>query len=172
MGACTLVLFKQKSKGRHARNTDGSLKRSGHSKKHAQGAKDPWLLATSLPYHRHLSKQVVGIYRQRMQIEEGFRDMKSTRFGLGYENNRSTTKARITVLVLLTTLASLVAVLLGMLLVVSNKHRRFQANTETKSVLSFHFLGLRAFNTSMQFTLHQWKKTIRWLDELTAEACY
>jgi len=23
----------------------------------------------------------------------------------------------------------------------------------------------------MRFTLHQWKKTIRWLDELTAEAC-
>ncbi|RPH20886.1 MAG: hypothetical protein CBB67_004705, partial [Alteromonadaceae bacterium TMED7] len=33
------------------------------------------------------------------------------------------------------------------------KHRRFQANTETKSVLSFHFLGLRAFNTAMRFTL-------------------
>ncbi|WP_390607196.1 hypothetical protein [Alteromonas gracilis] len=25
------------------------------------------------------------MYRQRMQIEEGFRDMKSTKFGLGYE---------------------------------------------------------------------------------------
>jgi hypothetical protein len=90
---------------------------------------------------------------------------------LGYENNRSTTKTRITVLVLLTTLASLVAVLLGMMLVIANKHRRFQANTETKSVLSFHFLGLRAFNTTMRFTLLQWKKAILWLDELTANAC-
>ena len=169
--ACTLVLVKEKAKGRRAFNANGSRQRDTNSLKYADGARDPWLLATSLPYHRHLSKQVIDIYRQRMQIEEGFRDMKSTRFGLGYENNRSTTKTRITVLVLLTTLASLVAVLLGMLLVVSNKHRRFQANTETKSVLSFHFLGLRAFNTSMRFTLHQWKKTIRWLDELTAEAC-
>ncbi|WP_296049503.1 transposase [uncultured Alteromonas sp.] len=25
----------------------------------------------------------MAIYRQRMQIEEGFRDMKSTKFGLG-----------------------------------------------------------------------------------------
>jgi transposase len=165
------VLVKEKAKGRRAFNANGSRQRDTNSLKYADGARDPWLLATSLPYHRHLSKQVIDIYRQRMQIEEGFRDMKSTRFGLGYENNRSTTKTRITVLVLLTTLASLVAVLLGMLLVVSNKHRRFQANTETKSVLSFHFLGLRAFNTSMRFTLHQWKKTIRWLDELTAEAC-
>ena len=168
---CNLVLVKEKAKGRRAFNANGTRQRDSDALKYANGAQDPWLLATSLPYHRHLSKQVVGIYRQRMQIEEGFRDMKSTRFGLGYENNRSTTKARITVLVLLTTLASLVAVLLGMLLVISNKHRRFQANTETKSVLSFHFLGLRAFNTAMRFTLYQWKKTIRWLDELTAEAC-
>ncbi|WP_232380288.1 transposase [Alteromonas macleodii] len=46
-------------------------------------------IATSLVSHRRLSKQVVAIYRQRMQIEEGFRDMKSTEFGLGYEQNNT-----------------------------------------------------------------------------------
>ena len=39
--ACTLVLFKQKSKGRHASNPDGTRKASKRSKVHAQGAKDP-----------------------------------------------------------------------------------------------------------------------------------
>jgi len=49
---CTLVLLKQKSKGRHASNPDGSPKKSKRSLKHAEGATDPWLLATSLPEHR------------------------------------------------------------------------------------------------------------------------
>ena len=164
--ACTLVLFKQKSKGRHASNPDGTRKASKRSKVHAQGAKDPWLLATSLATHRSLSKQVVAIYRQRMQIEEGFRDMKSTKFGLGYEQNKSVKKQRLTILVLLTTLASLVAILLGMVLVSSNKHRRFQANTETRSVLSFHYLGLRAVACRIRFTMRQWKAALKWYSSI------
>nr|WP_278383596.1 IS4 family transposase [Alteromonas mediterranea] len=115
---CTLVLFKQKTKGRHASNPDVTRKASKRSKVHAQGAKDPWLLATLLTSHRSLSKQVVAIYRQRMLIEEGFRDMKSTKFGLGYEQNKSVKKQRLTILILLATLASLVAVLLAMVLVI------------------------------------------------------
>jgi len=164
--ACTLVLFKQKSKGRHASNPDGTRKASKRSKAHAQGAKDPWLLATSLAPHRSLSKQVVAIYRQRMQIEEGFRDMKSTKFGLGYEQNKSVKKQRLTILVLLTTLASLVAILLGIILVSSNKHRRFQANTETRSVLSFHYLGLRAVACRIRFTMRQWKAALKWYSSI------
>ena len=57
-------------------------KRSKKSLKYSKSANDPWLLATNLPTHRTLSKQVVGIYRQRMQIEEGFRDMKSSANGV------------------------------------------------------------------------------------------
>ena len=168
--ACTLVLFKQKSKGRHASNPDGTRKASKRSKAHAQGAKDPWLLATSLAPHRSLSKQVVAIYRQRMQIEEGFRDMKSTKFGLGYEQNKSVKKQRLTILVLLTTLASLVAILLGIVLVSSNKHRRFQANTETRSVLSFHYLGLRAVACRIRFTMRQWKAALKWYSSIVDSA--
>jgi hypothetical protein len=164
--SCTLVLVKQTHQGRHATNTDGSPKRSGHALQHAEGASEPWLLATNLPPHRNLSKQVVGIYRQRMQIEEGFRDMKSTRFGLGYEQNNSRSTTRLSILVLLTTLASVVSILLGMTLVIANKHKRFQANTATHSVLSFHYLGIRAWRARMRFTASQFQRTIKWLDEL------
>lgn len=163
---CTLVLVKQKNKGRHAKNPDGSAKKSRRSLKHAEGANDPWLLATNLPAHRTLSKQVVGIYRQRMQIEEGFRDMKSTRFGLGFEQNKSTTKSRLAILVLLTTLASVALILSGMTLLISGKTKRFKANTETRQTLSFHTLGQRAWATRTRFTLSQWQRTIKWLDEL------
>jgi len=163
---CTLILVKQKNKGRHARNPDGSAKKSKHSLKHAKGANDPWLLATNLPTHRTLSKQVVGIYRQRMQIEESFRDMKSTRFGLGFEQSKSTTTSRLTILMLLTTLASLILILSGMALFISGKSRRFKANTETRQTLSFQTLGQRAWAARTRFTLSQWQRTIKWLDEL------
>ena len=157
---CTLILFKEKNRGRHATNPDGSRKQSKTSLTHSQGATDPWLLAASLPPHRNLAKQVVAIYRQYMQIEEGFWDMKSTRFGLGFEQNNSIKPARLTILVLLTTLASLVAILLGIVLTITNKHRRFQANSATKQVLSFHILGLRALAVRMRFTYSQWKRAI------------
>ncbi|MDP2594680.1 hypothetical protein [Alteromonas stellipolaris] len=46
--------------------------------------------------------------------------MKSTKFGLGYEQNKNKKKQRLTILVLLTTLVSLDAILLSMVLVFSN----------------------------------------------------
>ena len=167
---CTLILIKQKNKGRHAKNSDGSAKRSKKSLKYSKSANDPWLLATNLPTHRTLSKQVVGIYRQRMQIEEGFRDMKSTRFGLGFEQNKSTTKSRLTILVLLTTLASVILILSGMVLFISGKTQRFKANTETRQTLSFHTLGQRAWVARTRFTLSQLRRTIKWLEELIDNA--
>ena len=167
---CTLVLIKQPSKGRHATNPDGSHKQSGQSIKHAQSANDPWLLATSLPLHRKLAKQVVGIYRQRMQIEEGFRDMKSRRFGLGVEQSHSIKPDRLTVLMLLTTLASLMMLLLGMVIWKSGKHRRFQANTSTNPTLSWHSLGLRGMATAFTFTHSQWQRAMDWFYTCIDEA--
>jgi hypothetical protein len=143
--ACRLVLYKQKSKGRHNLNRAGEPRQSKHSKSHAKGATDPWLLSTSLPKSRTLAKQVVNIYRTRMQIEEGFRDMKSRLYGLGFEQNKSTLKRRLTLLILVATLASLVLMLVGLTLKCAYLHLRYQANSvKTRAVLSFHFLGLRA----------------------------
>ena len=148
----------------------GSAKRSKSSLKHSKSATAPWLLATHLPTHRTLSKQVVVIYRQRMQIEEGFRDMKSTRFGLGFEQNKSTTKSRLTILVLLTTLGSVILILSGMVLFISGKTQRFKANTEARQTLSFHTLGQREWVARTRFTLSQLRRTIKWLDELIDNA--
>jgi len=169
---CSLVLVKHKPKGRHAYNANGSVKRSTHSLKHAAGADDPWLLATTLPMHRQLAKQVVAIYQQRMQIEEGFRDTKSTRFGLGFEQHGSTKQGRLSILLLLTTLASIVAMLIGMTIQLANKHRRFQANTQRNPALSFHTLGLRAWATQLSVTKQDWHNMLQWLKAMLDAACY
>lgn len=160
--ACTLTLYKQKAKGRHALNADGSIKASKTSQSNARANTDPWLLASNLQQpHRH-GKKVVAIYRQRMQIEESFRDMKSTQFGLGFEQNCTTKLNRLSILLLLANLASLALILLGVGVTVAKKHWQFQANTEReKRVLSFHTLGLRAIAKRVKLTVKQWRNTLK-----------
>lgn len=169
---CTLVLVRQKSKGRQAKNIDGSRKCSKKSLKYAKGAQDPWLLATTLPFSRNIAKKVVAIYKQRMQIEEGFRDMKSHQFGLGFEYNKRVKKERVAVLIFLTTLASIIATLTGLTLVETGNHRRFQANTLKKRVLSFHSLGLRGWRQRIQFTQVHWRAALNTLRKMVIQAAY
>ena len=69
--------------------------------RHARRAREPWLLVTSLSAHQVRAKRIVRLYAQRMQIEEAFRDLKSERFGLGFEVSRSTDTHRIAVLLLI-----------------------------------------------------------------------
>ena len=80
-----LAFYKAQLKGRHSLNQDGTKQSSKIYLTAAQGAKEPWLLVSSLPYNISFAKKSVMIYQIRMQIEESFRDMKSTNFGLGFE---------------------------------------------------------------------------------------
>jgi len=160
--ACTLTLYKQKAKGRHALNADGSIKASKISQSNARANTDPWLLASNLPKTQRQGTKVVAIYRQRMQIEESFRDMKSTQFGLGFEQNCTTKLNRLSILLLLVNLASLVLILLGVGVTVAQRHWQFQANTEReKRVLSFHTLGLRAIAKRIKLTIKEWRNTLK-----------
>ena len=83
------------------------------------------------------------IYRFRMQIEEGFRDMKSHQFGQGFEYNKTVKINRLSVLILLSTIAHWLLMAVGL----ATKHARkqYQANSlKNDTVLSLHFIGLRA----------------------------
>lgn len=142
---CRLVLYKSSAKGRHHLNRQGVPHASSQSKNHAKGGKDPWLISTSLKQEPGLARRAVAIYRTRMQIEEGFRDMKSSTFGLGYNASQSYKPARLAVLLFLNVMASLVLILIGMAVVLTNQQYQYQANTiKSRRVLSFHFIGLRA----------------------------
>jgi hypothetical protein len=144
--ACTLVLFKGKSKGRHSLTRHTIARQSKCSKVHARGATDPWLIATSLPRTKSLGKKIVAIYRLRMQIEEAFRDIKSSLFGWGFEHHKSRYVHRIAALILIATLASILPNIIGLAIFMVSLHRRYQANTvKIRRVLSFHYLGLRGF---------------------------
>jgi len=114
-----------------------------------RAAREPWLLATSLPAKEWNARRVVLAYRKRMQIEETFRDMKSARWGYGLEYARSHSAARLENLLLLTTLAIVGTWLAGLAAKAQGLERRLQANTERKrTVLSIQFLGRRVLKAS------------------------
>lgn len=159
---CHLVLYKGKPKGRHSLNQDGSTKASKTSLTAARGAKEPWLLISSLPKNSSFAKKSVKVYQTRMQIEESFRDMKSTKFGLGFEHNYTKILARMKLLVLLTTLTAMVLTLLGKVVELAGLAYRFQSSsTRKRRVLSHFFLGKRALSTNLKIPLKQWREGVR-----------
>ena len=144
---CRLVIYQGKLQGRKDKTRLGQVAKNKRSRQHAAGQREPWLLATSLPSTSTLAKKVVKIYRLRMQIEEGFRDIKSHRFGLGLTYHRTSSVNRLQVLLLIATLAIVVLWLLGMAAVLRKKHYQFQANSiRNRRVLSIMFIGLQIIN--------------------------
>lgn len=140
--ACHLHLYRgfKRGPGRPRQPFRSTLthKRSRHA------AREPWLLATSLPAHEWTARHVVQAYRKRMQIEESFRDMKNARWGYGLEYARCHSAARLENLLLLITLAILATWFAGLAGKAAGLERRLQANTERKrTVLSVQFLGRR-----------------------------
>jgi hypothetical protein len=115
-----------------------------HTTMYRERHRAPWLLATSLPHQRGSERRIKQLYAQRMQIEETFRDLKSHRWGFGLRYALSARPKRLDILLLLGTLASLVAWLTGLVARNLQIERHFQANTERRRrVLSTVFIGRR-----------------------------
>lgn len=158
------VLYKSSPKGRHSINQKGNRRASLSSLTAARGAKKPWLLVSSLPVNRLFAKRCVKAYETRMQIEEGFRDMKSTRFGLGFELSYTFKIERLINLILLTTLTAILLVLVGKVIELAGYAKRFQVNTiNRRRVLSHFYLGKRAVMTCFHISKNDWRDGIKQL---------
>jgi hypothetical protein len=108
-----VVLAKRQDKQRHQFTAFGHKAASKKSKKNARRETEPWLLATS-PALSHLQGEgIVALYRQRMSIEQSFRDTKNLRVGMGLEVSRSRSAQRFNVLLLIVHLAAFVQRLIG-----------------------------------------------------------
>lgn len=122
------VLWLQKKGNRSTRN-------------HRKAAKECLVLVSSLRRYG-ISRKIIAIYKRRMQIEEAFRDLKSSRYGFGFEQAYSRSSKRITVLLLIAMLAALIAWLVGLAAESINLQYQFQANSlKHRRVLSLFFLG-------------------------------
>jgi hypothetical protein len=107
----------------------GKASQSAHSRKHAQAQREPWLRSPSSPGGFRQADKVVQLYALRMRIEEAFRDLKTTRFGLSLELHPTYQVEPLQVLLLIATLALRVAWLLGKATELTGQPRHSQANT-------------------------------------------
>lgn len=144
-----LCLFKGKYKKRIR------SRRSGRNpSEYRKAAKEPWVLATSLSESYFLPSKVIKKYSMRMQIEEGFRDLKSSQYGFGLENAHSKEPARIEVLLLIGMLASFFAWLTGWIAEKNNLQYQFQSNSVKKRrVLSLFFLGCQVIKKNIKIPI-------------------
>lgn len=106
-----------------------------------RAAKEPWILATNLPKAYNVTA-IVNYYKKRMQIEESFRDLKSTQFGLGARHVRTNCISRWGVKLLLAAIVQIIFWIIGIIGHSKDFQRKFQANTvRNKKVFSYFYLG-------------------------------
>lgn len=146
---------KQKLKGRRDYNKNRTV--SGHrdSRGYSRSQREPWILVTSLKGKRCLAKKVMAIYRRRMTIEEAFRDLKSSRYGLSMQDNLTLKPKRLTVWLMLSALATLMAWIMGQAAEKKGLHYQFQANSyRHRRVLSFFYLGCQIIRKKLELTIN------------------
>jgi len=108
------VLAKRTRKGRDQLTRQKLPVQDRTAKKARKAAREPWLLVTSLSGPNSTARNIVAGYAKRMQIEESFRDLKSHRYGAAFKDSLSYKPERLTVLLLLQSLASFAAWLMGL----------------------------------------------------------
>lgn len=112
--ACCLVVYRKPAKGRKHMTRHGTAARSKLSRQCASREREPWLIIAS-PGLAHMSaRQLVALYARRMQIETSFRDLKSHRYGHGFEDSLTRKGPRLAILLLVNALATFVIWLAGL----------------------------------------------------------
>ncbi len=146
-------VYRRRPKGRVRLTAKGERRRNGPILKHEQGEREPWLLVTNLSPQRNLAKRVVAIYRDRMTIEEAFRDLKAHRHGFAFRQNLGRHPGRVAQLLLLAAIGTLCAWLMGLVGAARGLVRSLQANTERRRrVLSVFFVGNRLLKQRIRIT--------------------
>jgi len=140
--ACQLYLIKRPKRQRIKKSVFGAPVRSNHSLKKARAQREPWLIAAS-PSLSHLTPaRIINHFATRMSIEEAFRDLKCTRYGLGFELNLSRSRERLAALLLIATLAFFALWLIGQHALAHQLQFHYQSNTRrTRPVLSVFYLA-------------------------------
>jgi hypothetical protein len=112
--ACRLILIKKPPKGRKCKTVFGHSSRSQHSKKQRTGQIEPWLLAVSPSLWSCSANTIVDLYSGRMQIEQTFRDLKCTQWGMGLSSSQTRDPKRLSALLLIAALLGFALWVIGM----------------------------------------------------------
>lgn len=118
--------------------------------RYVKASKEPWLLVTSLE-DVNIANNAVNIYRQRMRIEENFRDTKCTRYGFGLKESRTRSAARMKILVLIAAIATFACWLASIIAIDRGIAAGFQARSSKYiNVLSSVYLGKEVLKKGLQ----------------------
>ena len=143
---CRLFIYQKSLIGRIRKTKIGTKMSRNLSHDYGRTEKEPWLLASNLPITQNISQQVVNIYKSRMQIEETFRDLKNSCYGLGLIKTLTGSQKRMEVLMLISNLVLFILGIIGKAGYNLGLNSHFQANTITKrKVLSLWFLGRQIY---------------------------
>lgn len=165
------IVYKGLSKGRHKLNCYGKPSLSGKDKLLSRSNKEPWVLVTSMTSDKVIASKAVHIYKQRMQIEENFRDTKCPHYGLGLKKSLSRSPERVAILLLIAALATFAAWLAGLFTTHVGKASAFQAQSaKFKSALSKVYLGRQALRKGFKITLKQFNLMLKLLYQLGCQA--
>lgn len=163
------ALVRLPKQGRRAKTASGKRARSNKNQQAARSAREPWLLVACTRLADWSAKRLVKVYRQRMQIELSFRDMKSQHFGTGLECSASKQLGRFTVLVLIASLLAIVLWLIGTAAERLGVHERMRPNSRKRRAYSRVFLArLLMMLKSCQRSLEELIDGIGPLDEWVA----
>lgn len=134
--ACDMVLYRRRVKGgkRYGRAGHGSTPKARREAR--ASAHEPWLLAHSPSLRVYRAEEIVALYGLRMQIEENFRDSKSTQLGMGLEVSQSRSALRLHALLLIGTMAAFLLWHIGQLAEAEGLHLRYKATTRAARELS------------------------------------
>lgn len=145
-----IYCYKSKQKGRKDKS-----RYPEQNKRFSAVYKNPWMLATSLKNSAYSGDFIKDMYKNRMQIEQNFRDEKSPRFGFGWRLSRNNCMKRIAVLCLIAHIAAFFLLSIGIMAEKLGLHKRFQVNTEKKRVLSLLTLGKQIVTWGLQPILYE-----------------
>lgn len=100
--------------GRHSLTQKGTRSKDRRHLLSAKGSREPRLIACSLSLGAYKAALIERMYQRRMQIEESFRDLKSHRYGMGFEDTQTRSAERLQMLLLIHALALWVMWIVGL----------------------------------------------------------
>lgn len=172
--SCTLLLTKKKMKGRKHKNNDGNYTNNNASNRCAKREREPWLITTSLSINNAADAiKIIALYGKRMQIEEEFRDTKSHKYGFGLRYSLSNKVERISVLLLIATLAMFVCWLIALAAIRKKRQFDYQSNSiKSRTVLSVCYLACQLIRKRERFNKSELLSSLSELKELAITGAF
>jgi len=138
---CRVIIKKGGEKSKRKRPSKLPRNYNSANGNYKRLAQEPWILATNLPKTYDTTK-VIYSYKKRMQIEESFRDIKSTRYGLASRYIQTRCIYRWAIAMLLAAIAQITLWVIGVIGHSQGFQRIFQVNTvRDKKQFSYFYLG-------------------------------